>query len=129
MRTSAINATLALVSMSIESFGFILPSFPKPSFMSPPVPQTSTLQGLSSHTPLDTFNREHTDSITDPNTYWSDIAATLQWDTSPTKALTGSFLEGDVKWFQDGTLNACVNSLDRHAVTQPDKTAILYEGK
>jgi acetyl-CoA synthetase len=31
------------------------------------------------------------------------------------------------KWFEDGTLNASYNCLDRHLATQPNKTAIIFE--
>ncbi len=31
------------------------------------------------------------------------------------------------KWFEDGTLNASYNCLDRHLATQPDKIAIIFE--
>ncbi len=33
-----------------------------------------------------------------------------------------------IKWYEDGTLNASVNCLDRHLETRGDKTAILWEG-
>ena len=32
----------------------------------------------------------------------------------------------DFAWFEDGELNACVNCVDRHAATQPDKTALIW---
>ena len=34
---------------------------------------------------------------------------------------------GSVKWFEDGSLNACVNCLDRHLDTKGDKTALIWE--
>ena len=38
------------------------------------------------------------------------------------------FETGDVKWFEDGTLNTCYNCLDRHVNSgNGDKTAIIYE--
>ncbi len=33
-----------------------------------------------------------------------------------------------IKWFYDGTLNVAANCVDRHAATQPDKVAIIWEG-
>ena len=33
-----------------------------------------------------------------------------------------------IKWFEDGTLNASYNCIDRHALSNGDKTAIIWEG-
>jgi acetyl-CoA synthetase len=33
-----------------------------------------------------------------------------------------------IKWYEDGTLNASVNCLDRHLRTKADQTAIIWEG-
>jgi len=31
------------------------------------------------------------------------------------------------KWFEDGELNVSYNCLDKHLVSQPEKTAIIFE--
>jgi acetyl-CoA synthetase len=33
-----------------------------------------------------------------------------------------------IKWYEDGTLNASVNCIDRHLATRADQTAIIWEG-
>ncbi|HEX3939363.1 MAG TPA: acetate--CoA ligase, partial [Xanthobacteraceae bacterium] len=33
-----------------------------------------------------------------------------------------------IKWFEDGTLNACFNCVDRHLAKRGDQTAIIWEG-
>ena len=33
-----------------------------------------------------------------------------------------------IKWYEDGTLNACVNCVDRHVETRGDQVAIIWEG-
>jgi acetyl-CoA synthetase len=33
-----------------------------------------------------------------------------------------------IRWYQDGTLNACVNCVDRHLKDRGDQTAIIFEG-
>ena len=33
-----------------------------------------------------------------------------------------------IKWFEDGTLNACYNCVDRHLAKRGDQTAIIWEG-
>jgi acetyl-CoA synthetase len=38
------------------------------------------------------------------------------------------FAAGTTRWFEDGTLNACYNCVDRHALKDPTKLAIIYEG-
>lgn len=40
---------------------------------------------------------------------------------------SGSLEAGDVSWFLEGRLNACYNAVDRHAVVDPDRVAIVYE--
>lgn len=52
----------------------------------------------------------------------------LTWDKPFSTVSHGSFETGDVSWFVDGELNACYNAVDRHALNNPEKTAIIYEG-
>ena len=33
-----------------------------------------------------------------------------------------------IKWYEDGTLNACVNCVDRHVEARGDQVAIIWEG-
>ena len=68
-------------------------------------------------------------AITDPEGYWGGIAQRITWLRQPTKIKNTSFT-GDVsiKWFEDGTLNAAANCLDRHLATRPDQVAIIWEG-
>lgn len=40
---------------------------------------------------------------------------------------SGSLTEGDNAWFLEGRLNAAYNCVDRHAIKNPDKPAIIYE--
>ena len=69
------------------------------------------------------WTKDHDESL-NPS-YWMDYATSnLDWMKQPTKTLSGGFEKGDTKWFEDGTLNACVNCLDRH---DPNKVAIIYE--
>ena len=64
-----------------------------------------------------------------PETFWAREAQRIAWMTPPTKILSGDFT-GDVqiKWFEDGVLNASVSCLDRHLATRGDQTAIIWEG-
>src|SRR3954452_23243143 len=55
----------------------------------------------------------HEAAAQDPVAWWAEQARELDWFTEPTKALN----DDDppfFKWFEDGTLNASHNCLDRH---------------
>ncbi|KAI9320820.1 acyl-activating enzyme [Dichotomocladium elegans] len=68
-------------------------------------------------------------SITNPDAFFGKLAKELlSWSKPFTTVQSGGFKEGDVAWFQDGELNACYNCVDRHALANPDKVAIIHEG-
>ncbi len=59
--------------------------------------------------------------------FWAKLAReTLLWKKPFTKALDESNAPF-FKWFEDGELNISYNCLDKHLVTQPEKTAIIFE--
>jgi len=64
----------------------------------------------------------------DPDGFWAEQAKRIAWMKAPTKIKNTSFA-GDVsiKWFEDGTLNASANCLDRHLATRGDQIAIIWE--
>jgi acetyl-CoA synthetase len=73
-------------------------------------------------------------SIKDPDGFWLEQAATLDWIKKPTKGrkyvwdTAGKRVEHT--WFEDGQLNVTVNCLDRHLKTKTrDKIAILWQGE
>jgi acyl-CoA synthetase (AMP-forming)/AMP-acid ligase II len=45
---------------------------------------------------------------------------------SPHPFAFSDFEQLGIQWFADGTLNACVNAVDRHAAAQPDRIALHY---
>lgn len=65
----------------------------------------------------------------DPDGFWAREAKRIAWMTPPTKIKNTSF-EGDVqiRWFEDGVLNASVSCLDRHLETRGDQVALIWEG-
>jgi acetyl-CoA synthetase len=69
-------------------------------------------------------------SIKDPNGFWAEQAKRIDWIKPFTKVKNTHFGNDDVsiKWFEDGTLNACYNCVDRHLAKRGDQTAILWEG-
>lgn len=52
----------------------------------------------------------------------------LTWSKPFTTVKHGSFEKGDVAWFLEGELNVAYNCVDRHALVNPDKVAIIHEG-
>ena len=65
----------------------------------------------------------------DPAAFWLRQAGRLDWIKPPSRAQGGDF-DGDVRitWYEDGTLNAAANCLDRHLAERPDQIAIIWEG-
>ena len=88
----------------------------------------------------ETVNRAHIDdagyqamydrSIKDPEGFWREQGQTIDWMTPFTKVSDVSYDKPNVsiKWYEDGTLNASVNCLDRHLATRGNQTAIIWEG-
>jgi acetyl-CoA synthetase len=69
-------------------------------------------------------------SIKDPNGFWAEQAKRIDWIKPFSKVKNTTFGPGNVsiRWFEDGTLNACYNCVDRHLARRGDQTAILWEG-
>ena len=69
-------------------------------------------------------------SISDPEGFWNDMGKRIDWIKPYTKIKDTSFAKENlhIKWYEDGTLNACVNCVDRHLETRGDQTAIIFEG-
>jgi acetyl-CoA synthetase len=69
-------------------------------------------------------------SIKDPNGFWAEQAKRIDWIKPFSKVKNTTFGPGNVsiKWFEDGTLNACYNCVDRHLTKRGDQVAILWEG-
>jgi len=62
--------------------------------------------------------------------FWSNIGKRIDWIAPYTKVRDVSFKADDlhIRWYYDGTLNACANCLDRHLPQREDAVAILWEG-
>ncbi|KAI8926568.1 acetyl-CoA synthetase [Entophlyctis helioformis] len=84
------------------------------------------------HTPhlasFDEYQRLHKESIADPDAFFGKLATDLlTWSKPFTAVSSGDFQEGDCAWFLDGELNVSANCVDRHALANPDKPAIIWE--
>lgn len=69
-------------------------------------------------------------SMDDPEAFWAEQAKRLDWIQAPTRIKNVSFASSnvDIRWFEDGQLNASSNCLDRHLQTRGDQPAIIWEG-
>ena len=69
-------------------------------------------------------------SIKDPDKFWGEQAKRIDWMKRFTKVKNTSFEPSKVsiKWFEDGTLNAAYNCIDRHLPKRAKQTAIIWEG-
>ena len=69
-------------------------------------------------------------SIDDPEDFWREQGQTIDWMTPFSQVSDVSYDKPNVaiKWYEDGTLNAAANCLDRHLETRGDQTAIIWEG-
>jgi len=69
-------------------------------------------------------------SVEDNTGFWSEQARRINWIKPFSKVKDVSWDRKDVyiRWFEDGTLNACYNCVDRHLETRADQTAIIWEG-
>ena len=67
------------------------------------------------------------ESVKDPESFWEHEAGTFYWRKRWDKVHSGSFEEGNVKWFQGGKLNITENCLDRHLSTIGNKPAFIFE--
>ncbi|WP_230483534.1 acetate--CoA ligase [Sphingomonas sp. Leaf21] len=78
----------------------------------------------------DGYARAYDAARTDPDGYWREQAARLDWIAPFTSVKDTSFAEADfrINWFADGQLNVAANCIDRHLETRADQVAILWEG-
>ena len=72
---------------------------------------------------LDAYRR----SLTDPDGFWADAAAMVDWDRAPGAVLDRS-RPPFYRWFPDAMLNTCHNAVDRHvAAGRGERTALIHD--
>jgi propionyl-CoA synthetase len=71
----------------------------------------------------DTYER----SLADPDWFWRDAAAGVDWERMPIRVLDGD-RPPFYRWFPDAELNTCHNAVDRHvAAGRGEDTALIYD--
>ncbi len=65
----------------------------------------------------------------DPDGFWRDVAARLDWIKPFSVVKDVSFARDDfrIRWFADGVLNVSANCIDRHLAERADAVAIIWE--
>jgi acetyl-CoA synthetase len=126
-----VKARLTLALLAALN-GFILAAKPKgrpramPDASTIPVPSTVATSAWINEAK---YKKLYDESIADPAKFWGEQGKRLNWIKPYSKVKNTSY-EGDVsiKWYEDGTLNAAFNCVDRHLKTRPDQIAIIWEG-
>ncbi len=75
-------------------------------------------------------------SIVEPDAFWKEAAEILTWTRFPTKishfvihhpTSPADKPHIDIRWYEDGLLNAAYNAVGRHARSHPDRIAFYWE--
>ncbi len=73
------------------------------------------------------YAEAHRRSIEDPETFWGEAAAEIDWTQRWSRVLDDS-RKPFYRWFPDAQLNTCHNALDRHADGgRGDQPALIYD--
>ena len=74
------------------------------------------------------YQQKYSQSIKSNDEFWRKEGKRITW-IKPYKKIKDvkySTKEVKIKWFEDGTLNASANCIDRHLKDKKDKTAIIW---
>jgi acetyl-CoA synthetase len=84
----------------------------------------------NAHVNSEQYEKMYEESINDPDVFWDTHGKRIDWIKPYKKISNVSYAKEDlqIKWYEDGTLNASANCLDRHLKTKGDSTAIIWEG-
>ena len=84
----------------------------------------------NAHIDSDNYEKMYSESITNPDMFWNTHGKRIDWIKPYTKISNVSYKKENlhIKWYEDGTLNASSNCLDRHLKTKGNQTAIIWEG-
>ena len=76
------------------------------------------------------YQNKYNESIKNNNSFWKKEGKRITWikPYKKIKDIKYSKEEVKIKWYEDGTLNASQNCIDRHLKDKKDKTAIIWVG-
>ncbi|MGB0745670.1 MAG: acetate--CoA ligase [Alphaproteobacteria bacterium] len=98
-----------------------------------PVSERDPTTVAKTHATADQYAALYGRSLDDNEAFWAEQAQRLDWMTPFTKVRhvdygAGSGTDVQIRWFEDGALNLCVNAVDRHLPERADDVAIIFEG-
>ena len=84
----------------------------------------------NSHANENIYEKMYSESINSPEEFWKEHGQRIDWIKPYTKVKDVSYKKENlhISWYEDGTLNASFNCLDRHLKTKGKNTAIIWEG-
>jgi acetyl-CoA synthetase len=87
------------------------------------------LKRLSMHSinSIDDYHKVYSQSVSDPEKFWSEVAEDFVWRKKWDKVLSWDFHKPEVKWFEGAKLNITENCLDRHLKSRANQVAIIWE--
>lgn len=92
-----------------------------------PVPESLTQGTYFSE---EAYKAMYDESVNNPDEFWAKQVEELDWYKTPTIIKNTDFSPEncDIKWFEDGKLNASYNCIDRNLKEHAKKVAIFWEG-
>ena len=77
---------------------------------------------------LEEYYNVYRKSVRHPEKFWEEVAEEhFVWRKHWDKVLSWDFEKPEIKWFEGAKLNITENCIDRHLLTNKDKTAIIFE--
>ncbi len=77
---------------------------------------------------LEEYFNVYRKSVRYPEKFWEEIAEEhFVWRKKWDNVLSWDFKKPEIKWFEGAQLNITENCIDRHLLTNADKTAIIFE--
>ena len=76
------------------------------------------------------YQKKYSDSVKNNIEFWKKEGKRITWIKPYKKIKNVKYSKTDVKikWYEDGSLNASSNCIDRHLKDKKDKTAIIWVG-
>ena len=76
---------------------------------------------------MSAYRQAHARSLADPEGFWGEAAAAIDWDR-PYERVLDSSAAPFYRWFPGGMLNTCHNAADRHVdAGRGDQAALVYD--
>ena len=92
------------------------------------LPIPAVMQGRAKITP-EKYQAMYDASVNDPVSFWREHGRRIDWMKPYTQVKDVDFTDNArIRWYYDGTLNACYNCVDRHLPARADQVALIREG-